>query len=276
MDAPQTYCPLRGFGIIPRVIRRVLASALFALAGLAPAPAGAQSSLDAGNPAEVNRALDTLAREGGRDAVQRIAERIERGLPPALLARAIRALTTIADRWASRALIDLGQHRRASVRAQVAESLGALGREEARSALANLLDDPDPRVRSQAAVALGQVGAAPVINTLIQAALRGVPEAAIVVGQQARPGDVARLMGQVDAETFPAIAPALRILLGRANLPRPGKIRIVRRIGEVIGTDGGGTDQVRLLREVSATLSSGDPLQSTIQEVLDQLSVEEE
>jgi HEAT repeat protein len=235
---------------------------------LCAAVAGAQ---EAPAPADAGRAIDALGRQGGREAVREIEARIEQGLTPPLLSRAIAALVRIGDRHAATVLLELAQHRRATIRASVAEALGRLGDQRARPVLADLLDDPDPRVRAAAANALGTVGAREVMSTLILAAVRGVSEAAIVVGQQAGAPDIARLLNRVDVRTLPSLAPTLRVLLGRENVPLRSKQAIVSTLGRIPGAE-----TERLLREVEASLSPGDPLHRNVGEALSAITETQE
>lgn len=221
--------------------------------------------------AEVARSLDALARQDGREAVQQIEARVRQGLPPPLLARAVAALAQIGDRHAASALLSLASHRRAAVRAQVAEALGRMNDPRARPVLADLLDDQDPRVRSAAALALGQLGPERVIDSLVIATARGVSEAAIVVGQHARPADVPRLLRRVDASTLPAFAPALRVLLERDNVPLRSKQAIVRALAGIRDVE-----SERILREAGAALAASDPLRASVNEALEQLAGEED
>lgn len=211
--------------------------------------------------------FDALARRGGRDSVRQIDARIQQGLAPPQLARAIAALSRIHDPASATVLASLASHRRAAVRAQVAEVLGRLGDARARSTLADLLDDPDPRVRSAAAVALGQVGAQGVLDTLTIATARGVPEAAIVLGQQASAGDVPRILRRVDATSVATFAPALRVLLERDNLPLRTKQAVVRALAQIAGGE-----SIHLLREVGAPLAPNDPLRAEINHALEALT----
>lgn len=235
----------------------------FALLVLLASPAAAQPA----DQAELARSLDALGRQGGREAVQQIEARVAQGLPPPLLARAVAALAQIGDRHAVSALLSLASHRRGPVRAQVAEALGRSRDARARPVLGDLLDDPDPRVRSASAVALGLIGPESVIDSLIVATARGVSEAAIVVGQHARPADVPRVLRRVDASTLPAFAPALRVLLERDNLPLRSKQAIVRALAVLRGGE-----SERILREIGATLAPNDPLRPAVNEALEQLA----
>ncbi|MCC6873656.1 MAG: HEAT repeat domain-containing protein [Sandaracinaceae bacterium] len=236
------------------------------LAGADRARAQAEPSLEVTDTAELTRNIEVLARRGDRASVARIAARVEAGLPSPILLRAVDALAEHAAEPSYALLVRLAQHRRPAVRARVARALGASRNAGARNVLADLLDDPDADVRAQAALALGAVGAQPVLETVLLAALHGVAEAAIVLGQQAAAAHVARIVRRLEPATLEALAPALRILLERANVPRPSKSAIVERLG----TLGGGAE--RLLREVQATLGPGDALRGSIDSALARLA----
>lgn len=249
-------------------MRRMLIAFLLALAsGTASAQPPARPTAPRVEPlAEI----DALGRQGGRDAALRIRTLIQQGLSGPALSRAIGALARMGDRDAAGVLVTLVSHRRAAVRAQVAEALGRIGDARARPALADLLDDQDPAVRSAAAVALGSLGAQSVIETLVVATARGVPEAAIVLGEQAGAADVPRIVRRVDASTLPAFAPALRVLLDRANVPPRSKQALVRALAGIRTPE-----CARLLREAAASLAPNDPLRATIQQALEQVTAQE-
>lgn len=244
-------------------MRRTIVSALALSLCLSGSIAQAQS-LDAADPVEVGRAIAAAGHAGDRALATALAARIERGLPGPLLTRAIDALVSNGSPPATSALLELASHRRAAVRAYAARSLARGRSPSARRVLAELLDDPDAAVRSAAAVALGEVGAQGVLDTVMLAALRGVPEAAILFGQQASALDVARLLRQVDPGSLDATAPALRILLERAQVARPTKLAIVRRLAELRGAL-----SERLLREVGATMIATDPVRVAIDAALE-------
>ncbi|UJR82332.1 HEAT repeat domain-containing protein [Sandaracinus amylolyticus] len=225
-------------------------------------PAAGQS-LEATDPVEIERAITAAARPGDRALATQLAARIDAGLPAPLLSRAIESLVQNGSPPAVSALLTLARHRRAAVRAQVARGLVRSRSANARGALADLLDDPEAEVRSAAAVALGEVGAQGVMDTVMLAALRGVPEAAILFGTQASAQDVARFLRRLDATTLEASAPALRILLERANVQRPTKLAIVQRLAALEGAL-----SARVLREVGATLPENDPVRRAIDQAL--------
>jgi hypothetical protein len=124
-------------------------------------------------------------------------------------------------------------------------------------------------VRSQASTALGLIGAREVMSTLILAAVRGVPEAAIVVGEQAGAPDIARLLHRVDARTLPSLAPTLRVLLGRDNVPLRSKQAILAKLGTIRGAE-----TERLLRETEASLGPNDPLRRSLEQALTAITAE--
>jgi hypothetical protein len=240
------------------VTARLLALALF----LGPSPASAQS-LDATDPVEIERAITAAGHAGERTLAVQLAARIERGLPPQLLSRAIDALVTNGTPPAISALVQLAVHRRPAVRAHVARSLARARASSARRVLADLLDDPDASVRSAAAVALTEVGAIGVMDTVMLASLRGVAEASILFGQQATATDVARLLRLMNAATLEAVAPALRVVLQREQVPRPTKLAVVRRLVELRGAL-----SEQLLREVGAAMPESDPVRRAIDSAL--------
>jgi HEAT repeat protein len=240
---------------------RLIAVALLAW-GLAPVLVLAQS-LDATDPAEIGRAITAAAHPGDRALASALAARIERGLPAPLLSRAIDALVQNGSPPAISALLQLTSHRRAAVRAHVARSLAAAHAASARRVLADLLDDPEAEVRAAAARALGEVGPLGVMDTVMLAAIRGVADAAILLGEHASAADVARVVRALDGSTLEALAPALRILLLRAQVARPAKLSIVRRLDAI-----GGVLGETLLREVAATLPETDALRRAIDEAV--------
>ena len=142
-------------------------------------------------------AASALVRLGSPLALDKVIERIDKGpLPPsrvaALLENApgdelLAALARVApggaatcrywiahlagrtrQRAALRLLLDLSLDASHDVRANAAESIGALGLEDGRARLHELLTDPSWVVRAHAAVALGQLGAAPSVDRLAE------------------------------------------------------------------------------------------------------------
>jgi HEAT repeat protein len=216
---------------------------------------------------EMGRAIDALGRRGGREAVAELEAHIRRGLAPAMLARAVSALSQIGDRNAVRVLLDLASHRRAGVRVQVAEALGRSTDPRVRAALADLLDDPDPRVRSAAAVAIGNVGARGILETVLHAAARGVPEAALALGQHAGPADVPRILRRLDGSTLAPLAPALRSMLAREDLPVRSKQSIVAALGGLRDVE-----SERILRELDAAIGGAHPLRASVDEALSRVT----
>jgi HEAT repeat protein len=220
-------------------------------------------SLDATDATELASAIEAAGHAGDRAGATALAARIDQGLPAPLLSRAIDALARNGTPPAISALVTLCGHRRAAVRAEAARALTHGQTTAARRVLADLLDDPDAAVRSAAAVALGEVGARGVLDTVMLAALRGVTEAAILFGRQASAADVARLLRSVDASSLEQVAPALRVVLQRTDVARPSKLAVVRRLGEL-----GGVLAQQILREVGAALPEGDPIAHAIDDVL--------
>jgi len=220
-------------------------------------------SLDATDPTEVGLAIAAAGHAGDRTLATALATRIDGGLPAPLLSRAIYALVSNGSPPAVSALLELCAHRRAAVRVHATQGLAHFHTPSARRVLADLLDDPDAGVRSAAAVALGEVGAQGFLDTVMLAAQRGVADAAILFGRQASATDVARLLRVLDVSSIEAMAPALRILIGRSEMSRPSRLAIVRRLGEL-----GGPVAQQVLREAAATMSASDPIGHAIEAAL--------
>lgn len=240
----------------------LLAISLVSLS-LAFAPAVHAQSLDSHDPVEIERAIAAAGQPGDRARAQQLSARIDAGLPAPLLTRAVDALAANGSPPAVSALRALAGHRRAAIRVQTVRGLARVRGANARDVLAALLDDPEPEVRSAAAIALGTLGAQGVMDTVMLAAVRGVSEAAILFAQQASTQDVARFVRRLDATTLAPTAPAVRILIARANVPRASRLALVTRLREL----GPGLSQT-LLREVGATLPEGDPVRGAIDEAL--------
>ena len=141
----------------------------------------------------VGDAMRQIAASPKRQTVDRLAQRVEEGLPPELLTVAVKALGKIAKWKAVDARLELATHRRAAVRAQVATQLGRLKSSVARRTLLAMLDDPHGSVRAKAAIAVRKQGSRSAIPTLLEAARRGEAPAARAAAALMSSADVKRL-----------------------------------------------------------------------------------
>ena len=182
---------------------------------------------------DVSQAIRQI-KKGKRPAdVRALTNRIRDGLPPKLLPVAIDALVAIKGNLATKTLIALSTHRSQAVRKKVAMSLPNLRSPQMMKVLVKMLDDPDAEVRSQAAVAIGKLRPALVMNNLITAAERGVFEASEVVGKTVRLKKVPSLIKMLDDKNTYALSPMFRELALRKDIPTRHKIAIVDRLTEL-------------------------------------------
>lgn len=211
--------------------------------------------------------VEALRAEGGPKAAAAIAAKVEAGLPAPALDVAIAALGTIGGPVATKSLEGLTKHRRAAVRRSALENLV---RAKARSAPAfaeALLDDPSPEVRTAAVRAIESLGldamrrAAPQLERALE---KGLAEAAPLLGKMARPNEVARWTGRLDAEGFERMSPALRIVLTRADLPAPTRTALVEKVGVL-----GSASAKQFLRDLATELPKGSAVRSAAQKALE-------
>ncbi len=193
----------------------------------------ALKQLSGSDAAALGIALDTLALLGGEQASSAIATRLRRGLPPALIERAIAALVQVGRPSAGPALLELTLHRRAEIRQRAVSALGALGIRSAQSSLLYALDDPSPEVRSAAIQALARVGNARALPAVLAAADRGVAHAFETVGAIAGSRDLDTLLSRASGGDLTPIEPALRGMLERKNVSLSTKLQIVKRVEKV-------------------------------------------
>jgi HEAT repeat protein len=239
----------------------IVVAASLGLLGVA-APARAQRSAEVNEAIErlgserreeVRAGLETLGVAGSPRAVRPIAERIRRGLPPDLLDMAVSTLTILGRPEAGPVLFDLTRHRRAEVRLEAVRAIAATRPRGAERVLVEALSDTDPAVRGAAAEGLGALGATGGLDALFHAFERRVPEAAMAIGQLARPADVERFLEHLGRVPFDGIAPALSEMLHRDDLADRAKLAIVHRLTELA------TPEVRrFLEDFVASLEPGD------------------
>ena len=226
-------------------------------------PQAQETQAEGADAGATEREVRALVERGDRRAVVELRQRVRQGLPPALLEEVIAGLARTRRADAVPALEELSRYRRPAIRVKVAEALGQLGAATGARHLARMLDDPSPAVRAAAAEALGQLGPRPVMNDLVRAAKRGVPQALSVVGAQATPVHVARIVREVDATTCDSLSPALSSFATRSDLSPRVRIGVVQKLGEV-GTPGA----LRLLQQIIGALPEGDRVRQEAEEAI--------
>jgi hypothetical protein len=198
-----------------------------------PAVESAKGMLGSSKRENVEAGIQSLGLLGTADAVEPLAARIRQGLPPDLLETAIVTLMALGQPNAGPVLYELTMHRRADMRLRAVEAIAATNPPGAERALTAALSDSDPRVRSAAAVGLGDIGAGGAVEKLFLALDRGNMEASGAIGKVIPPGDVRRLSGYLGQVPFRNLGPALAQVLQRPDVPEKAKLDIVVRLQEV-------------------------------------------
>lgn len=198
-----------------------------------PAIENAKGMMGSSKRENVEAGIQSLGLLGTAEAVEPLAERIRLGLPPDLLETAIVTLMALGQPNAGPVLYELSMHRRAEVRLRAIEAIAAVNPSGAERVLVAALSDSDPRVRSAAAVGLGEIRAAGSVEKLFLALDRGNMEASGAIGKIIAPGEVPRLSGYLGQVPFRNLGPALAEVLKRTDVSEKSKLEIVARLQEV-------------------------------------------
>jgi hypothetical protein len=207
-------------------------------------------------------AIDALAALTGSEATKALASLLSTGLPDAGSDRILERLVDQPRPATLDALEQMARHRRPGARVLALRAIAALGMRDAKVAmstsklLAAGLRDSDPRVRGTAASALGQRferidgeakagrGAKPsaakaqqvyegVVDVLLLAVARGVPEAARPAGLAVPEATLPRLHEALRGLPLSATLEAYDAALARNTLSEAAKLDILARLGEI-------------------------------------------
>ncbi|MCB9591800.1 MAG: HEAT repeat domain-containing protein [Sandaracinaceae bacterium] len=239
-------------------MKRLLIATALALAAASPASAQdfdeAVAQLEGTNPDAVRGGLEQLGLLGNARAVDPIAARVRRGLPPELLGVAVDTLMILGRPQAGPVLVELLGHRRPDIRLKAVQAIVACQPRGADRVLTEALGDTDATVRGAAAEGLGTLGAHGAVDALFHAMERRVPEAAPAIAAVADPRDVDRFLGLLGRVPFAEVTTALGEMLHRANLAASAKLAIIHRLSELA------TPEVRqFLEELVANADASIP-----------------
>lgn len=194
----------------------------------------ANAMMAAADRATVEAGIQSLGLLGSADAVEPLAARIRKGLPPELLETAIVTLMALGQPSAGPVLYELTAHRRPEVRLRAVEAIAATNPPGGERGLLSALSDADPRVRSAAAIGLGDIHASQgAIEKLFLALDRGNMEASGAIGKIVAPNDTARLTAYLGKVPFRNLGPALAQVLRRKDVADAAKLEIIVRLEEV-------------------------------------------
>ena len=228
----------------------------------------ALAKLDAETPDDVRMGIEGLGMLGSPRGVDPLAARIRRGLPPDLLDAAIDTLMVLGRPEAGPVLFELAAHRRPAVRTHAAQAIAACRPRGAERVLVAALSDLDPGVRGAAASALGELGLAGAVDSLLLALDRDVPEAGPALGRTVGPSEVPALLSRLGRVPFGTMRAALGEVLARRELPARARLEVVSRMAELA------TPEARAFLEdavASMGVPASDPVRRAAQDALERI-----
>jgi HEAT repeat protein len=219
-------------------------------------PANVVERLKSGDPASVQSALDDVRTAGkaGAVAVPVIVGLLEQGLSMALTQAAVETLGDTESAAASDVLATYARHRAVPIRRAAIQALAKTRGPSAVKALRAALSDPDAGVRGLAATSLGALKAHDALGDLFLALDRGVPEAAVSIGELCTAAECEKLVSKLGTLPLDVVTSGLDQILFRpaSEVGDDLKVKIVEHVRDV------GTAQVnRFLRQVQTRLRAG-------------------
>lgn len=219
--------------------------------------AAAKALLASKDHDEIETGIQSLGLIGSPSAAAPIIERVRAGLPPDLLETSIITLMALGQPQAGPLYFELLEHRRPEVRLRAIEAIVAQKPTGSEAALQKALADLDPKVRSAAALGLGELHATGSVEVLFKSLDRGTFEASQAIGQALRSDQVPRLLGYLGSVPFHHLAPAFTEVLLRKDISERDKLGVVSKLQDV------GTREIKdYFAELTRT--SGDKLPPTV------------
>lgn len=214
----------------------------------------AQALLNSNDRDQVEAGIQSLGLIGTASAAPPIITRVRAGLPPDLLETSIITLMALGQPQAGPLYLELLEHRRPEIRVRAIEAIVALKPKDAEPALQRALADLDPKVRSAAATALGELRASGSVEQLFLSLDRGTYEASTAIGHALRPDHVPRLLSYLGTLPFHHLKPAFTQVMQRKDIAEKDKLNVVSKLQEV------GTREVKdyfgeLIRDAGDTLA---------------------
>jgi HEAT repeat protein len=193
------------------------------------------AKLQSENLDEVRDAIQFLGVSEAPQAVDPLVALLRTGPPDIYTEAILEALGSLARPQALPVLLDYLRHRRVNVRTKVVDAIAAIRDPRVRPALEQALRDSDPRVRGAAALALGRTGATASLPVLFRAFERGVPEAAVAIGQLGNAQSSEQLLAYLGQRPLPLLLPGFKEFMARRDFPEPAKLHVVEKLLELSG-----------------------------------------
>lgn len=193
------------------------------------------AKLQSENLDEVRDAIQFLGVSEAPTAVDPLVALLRTGPADIYTEAIIEALGSLARPTALPVLLDYLRHRRVNVRTKVIDAIASIRDPRVRPALEQGLRDSDPRVRGAAALALGRTGATASLPVLFRAFERGVPEAAVAIGQLGNAQSSEELLAYLGRRPLPLVLPGFKEFLGRRDFPEAAKLKVVEKLLDLAG-----------------------------------------
>jgi hypothetical protein len=182
---------------------------------------------------EIETGIQALGLIGTPEAVAPLVERVRAGLTSDLLETSIVTLMALGQQQAAGLFFELAAHRRPEIRIRAIEAIVALKPKGAQSVLEKALSDVDAKVRSAAALGLGELKATGSVELLFRALDHGNFEAAQAIGQALRSDQVQRLLGYLGTIPLRTLSPALTEIMSRKDISEKDKLSVVSKLQDV-------------------------------------------
>ncbi len=207
------------------------------------------STWDMNDADDVLQRMQQVATGDPVTAARAISAALLHGVEPRVAAFGLHALAALGRQEGTQAVTHFLEHRRPTLRRHAIAAAMAIGGTNLARAVEARVSDPDPDVRGDAAMALGEMRDRAAMSTLWaaldrdlgasleaqgSALIRGCAHGIARLGNDA---EVDRLVGYLRRAPLRALTEAFEIALGRSDLPDPVKTRIVSAVGGLATPD---------------------------------------
>lgn len=193
------------------------------------------SKLASNSEKAVFAAIDELGTICHPLAVEKLTALIREGQPDAVTDYVLETLGKTGSSHAVEVLKQFTNHRRADARRIAYRALAAIRSSSTIQLLSQGLRDTNAEVRATTALLLGEVGSPQQLDILFWAFSRGVPEAAVAIGQLGDTASIERFTEYLEKKPLPIMLSGYEQFLLRDDLTEAAKLKIVTVLGEVSG-----------------------------------------
>lgn len=193
------------------------------------------SKLVSNDEKAVFSAIDELGSICHPLAVAKLSALIREGQPEAVTDYVLETLGETGSTNAIEVLEEFTNHRRPNARRLAYRALASIRHPNTAELVSNGLRDVHPEVRATTALVLGEIGSPRQLETLFWAFSRGVPEAAVAIGQLGDAASVDRFSQFLEKKPLPIMLSGYEQFLLREDIAQEVKLKVVAQLGEVSG-----------------------------------------